>query len=196
MKFRQIGLPGTIAVLLTLVFLGSQPASSQAPQGRAGHTIPALEGAAQALPAQSDFSPYGAGNFVFRSSDPELEKLHAQEAQVESEVHSLLAQYGQTEKEGDRSAIKKKLSASLEKQFDLQQKRRDLEVARIEAQLKKLRELIKKRSDSRQTIIDKRLDQVLQEAEGLGWTSPHGFSYNGRSELYGLPTFTTGGARP
>ena len=194
MKFRQIGLPGTIAVLLAFVFLGPQPASSQAPQ--AGQSIPPLEGATQALPAHSDFSPYGAGNFVFRSADPELEKLHAQEAQIEGEVHSLLAQYGQTEKEGDRSAIKKKLSASLEKQFDLQQKRRDLEVARIEAQLKRLRELIKKRSDSRQTIIDKRLDQVLQEAEGLGWTSPHGFSYNGRSELYRLPTITTGAARP
>ena len=54
------------------------------------------------------------------------------------------------------------LAEALQKQFDLQQKRRDLEVAHIEAQLKKLREVMRKRGESRQTIIDKRLDQMRQ----------------------------------
>ena len=64
----------------------------------------------------------------------------------------------------------------MEKEFDLQQKRRDLDLVRVEARLKKVRDLMKKRSEARQSIIDKRLDQLIREAEGLGWTPPAGIS--------------------
>jgi hypothetical protein len=104
--------------------------------------------------------------------DPELDKLTAAEAEAAREVAKLVAEYKQTEDDAERTKIKTKLSAALSKQFDQQQKRRELELARAEAQLKKVRELMKKRGEERKTIVEKRLDQVVREAEGLGWTPP------------------------
>jgi hypothetical protein len=37
-----------------------------------------------------------------------------------------------------------------------------------------VRELMTKRSQERKVIIDKRLDQLVREAEGLGWAPPPG----------------------
>jgi hypothetical protein len=105
-------------------------------------------------------------------SDPEIAKMHASEASAEREVNNLVKGYAGTSDEAQRTKIKANLSTALEKQFELQQQRRELEVARIEAQLKKLRDLMKKRGDARQTIVEKRLDQLVRDAEGLGWTPP------------------------
>jgi hypothetical protein len=110
--------------------------------------------------------------YQVKASDPELQKLHADEVTAEREVAALMTDYTKGSDEGQRGKAKAKLALALEKQFDLQQQRRELEASRIEAQLKKLRELMKKRSDARQTIVEKRLDQLMREAEGLGWTSP------------------------
>lgn len=109
-----------------------------------------------------------------RGGDAEMDKLVQEEAAAEREVSSLIASYAHTEGDTERSKLKSKVATALEKEFDLQQKRRDLELARVEARLKKVRELMKKRGDARQSIIDKRLDQLLREADGLGWTPPPG----------------------
>ncbi len=96
--------------------------------------------------------------------------LYNGEAVLEQQAAGLMREYAQTEDEGQRAKVKTKLADLLNKQFDMQQKRRDQEVAAIEAQLKKLRELMRKRGENRQKIIDNRLDQLVREAEGLGWT--------------------------
>jgi hypothetical protein len=136
-------------------------------------SAPPAPGQQSSLPAlstnhQDRFSQGG------ENKDPELDKLTAGEAQAAREVAKLAAEYAKTEDEAERAKIKPKLAAALSTQFDQQQKRRELELARAEAQLKKVRELMKRRGEERKTIIDKRLDQVLREAEGLGWSLPPG----------------------
>lgn len=108
------------------------------------------------------------------AGDAEMNKLVQEEAAAERDVANLIESYAHTEGDAERSKIKSKLGSALEKEFDLQQKRRDLELSRVEARLKKVRELMKKRGEARQSIIDKRLDQLLREADGLGWTPPPG----------------------
>jgi hypothetical protein len=76
-----------------------------------------------------------------------------------------------TDDDKQRAELKDKLSQALDRQFDTQQKLRELEVSRIEARVQKLRELIRKRTDSRRKIIDNRYEQLLNDADGLGWTS-------------------------
>jgi len=115
-------------------------------------------------------------------AEVKLLKLHESEASCDRDVADLLAQYARDQDEAKRGAVKTKLAAALDKQFELQQQRREIEAAQIEAQIKKLRELMKKRSDARQTIVQKRLDQLVNEADGLGWTSPHGAS--GRGDVF------------
>jgi hypothetical protein len=104
--------------------------------------------------------------------DPEVAKLIDAEVTAEREVNRLTKEYAKTEGNEARTKVKEKLAVALEKQFGAQQKRRDLELDRVEKQVKKLRDLMKKRDEERKAIIDRRLDQLVREADGLGWAPP------------------------
>jgi hypothetical protein len=110
------------AVLLTAgLFLSSRPASGQ--------------GFAKFPP--TDTAPFG-GNYavqvpgaVYGQSgaphDPELHALLKDESKAAEEAAALMKEYAGTDNEEKRAKIKTKLGEALGKQFDLQQKRRDLE---------------------------------------------------------------------
>jgi hypothetical protein len=106
--------------------------------------------------------------------DPELAELAQTEATLAAESADILARFGETDNAADRKKISAELRESLAKQFDVQRKRRELELGRIEEQVRKLRDQLKKRTDARETIIDRRFDQLINEVEGLGWTPPAG----------------------
>ena len=106
------------------------------------------------------------------SQDPEIRKLQNEEATLDREAVGVVKEYIKTDNEAQRGNLKAMLSAVLAKEFDLQQKRRELELARLEAHMKKLRDMMNKRSTARRTIVEQRLDQLLREAEGLGWNAP------------------------
>jgi len=78
-------------------------------------------------------------------------------------------QLGSAKSDADREKLKAQLSTILEKQFELRQQRHKKEIESLEAQVKKLRDLVDKRQENRREIVAKRLDQILQEAQGLGW---------------------------
>jgi hypothetical protein len=157
MKFVHMAMTGFAMVGVINALVALQQASAQQPGG-----FPLVVGQEPQMALQG--TPY--------PSLRQMTKFRSEEIQLERTVASLVREYAQAKEEGQREKVKANLSAALEKQFDLQQKRRSEEVARIEAELKKLRELMRKRTDARQTIVEKRLDQLLREAEGLGWTPP------------------------
>ncbi|HWB09312.1 MAG TPA: hypothetical protein VG826_08815 [Pirellulales bacterium] len=121
---------------------------------------------------------YAQGNAFYPvlapADDPEANELTSQDQQLEQEVQSLARQLADGSDDKQRADLKDKLAAALEKQFDVQQKLRQLEISRIEARVQKLRDLVRKRTDSRRKIIDGRLEQLLSDAEGLGWNSTKG----------------------
>jgi hypothetical protein len=125
-------------------------------------------------PLVGDKLAHDGMTFAGRPRDPEMVKLLEAEGKADQEVQKLMTDYKRTEDAEERGKIKTKLIEALSKQFDAQQKRRDLELSRVEAQLKKLRELMKKRGEERKTIIDRRVDQLVRDAEGLGWAPPPG----------------------
>ncbi|MEX2140501.1 MAG: hypothetical protein WD894_14655 [Pirellulales bacterium] len=104
--------------------------------------------------------------------DPDMAKLIQSEHELERQSHDLMRKYSETEDQQVREKAKTALRDILIKQFDLQNQRRELELTRVEERLSKLREQLKKRSDARAQIVDQRLEHVINEAEGLGWTSP------------------------
>jgi hypothetical protein len=122
-------------------------------------------------------------------ADSPMGRLNQEEARAERETASLLDKYSKATDDAQRSKLKTQLSTALEKQFDLQQKRREMELKQVEERLARLRTLMQKRSDAKQTIIEKRLDQLVREAEGLGWTAPPGM--RGSVNIFG----GTGGFR-
>jgi hypothetical protein len=149
--------------------------------------------AAPAVPAPKNVIVYQDGNALIHSvlpvtsgnqvyaygvspaeDDPEMGELANVEAQASQESAELLSRYAATENAADQKELKAKLRTALEDQFRVQLKRQQIELARIEERVRKLREQFKKRNDTRDTIIDRRLDQLINEAEGLGWTQPSG----------------------
>jgi hypothetical protein len=114
--------------------------------------------------------------------DPEMAELAQSEALLAGEASDLIGQYQESENAAERKQIAAELRQALAKQFDVQKQRRELELARIEERVRRLRDQIKKRDDARDTIIDRRLAQLIDDAEGLGWTPPAGETRRGKAK--------------
>jgi hypothetical protein len=93
----------------------------------------------------------------------------SEEMELSNQVDALVAKLGESKSDTDKDTIKTQLNEALAKQFDQRQKRHEAEIAGLEAKVKKLKELVARRQESRRDIIAKRLDQVLRDSEGLGW---------------------------
>jgi hypothetical protein len=124
--------------------------------------------------------------------DPEMNELAQAEAALASESADILARYAEAENAAERKPIAAELREALAKQFAVQRQRRELELGRVEERVRKLREQIKKRDDARETIIDRRLDQLINDAEGLGWTPPAGGRGGTKSSGAGTGNFGSG----
>ncbi len=116
-------------------------------------------------PALPVLSEYGnASIYAFSNgSTRNAESVLAQRAD------ELAKKFGEAKSDSERSQIKTELRELLEKHFSFRQKRHQEEIAGLEAKVKKLKELVDKRQENRREIIAKRLDQILSNAEGLGW---------------------------
>jgi hypothetical protein len=158
---RYVFLAGGLTLVLAAgLALGQQPNVQFVPvQNNQGLRVPiAVAQPGQEAEAETD----------------EMTRLNTLDLQLGQKVESLVKQLADTTDENDRAKVKQSLQETLAQQFDTQQKVRELEVADVEARVKKLRDIITKRNDARRTIIEKRLDQLVREAEGLGWNSPAG----------------------
>jgi hypothetical protein len=98
----------------------------------------------------------------------------AKAAQLHSQSVKLAKQYAKAEKEDEKKDIRKKLADVLGEQFDLQMKQQQKELEDLEKQVANLKTMLKKRVDAKSAIVDRRIDQLAQEAEGLGWSGPNG----------------------
>jgi hypothetical protein len=105
----------------------------------------------------------------FQRDDGEHGKLAAAEAALAHEAEQLKRSLEQSKTDSKKSEIRTKLAENLGKQFDLRQKRHGLEIEALETQVKKLKELVRRRQESREDIISRRVDQLLREVDGLGW---------------------------
>jgi hypothetical protein len=115
-----------------------------------------------------DSSSYGTPYYVL-APDSERGELSAAEGALAHESEQLKHTLERAKTDSERSDARTKLSENVGKQFDLRQKRHGLEIEALETQVKKLKELVRKRQESREDIISRRVDQILREADGLGW---------------------------
>lgn len=85
----------------------------------------------------------------------------------------LARRYVKSEKEEEKRELRKQLSESLNKQFEQHVKQQQKELEELEKQIAELRSMLRKRQEAKTTIVERRLEQLIQEAEGLGWNAPH-----------------------
>jgi hypothetical protein len=81
-------------------------------------------------------------------------------------------QYAKATKEDDKKEIRKKLAETLSKEFDQLAQQQQNELDALEKQVASLKAILKKRKETKDAIVDRRLEQLIQDAEGLGWGSP------------------------
>ena len=99
--------------------------------------------------------------------DPELFKLLKQDAELERTTRQLTMQYRQTVDEQSKAEIGAQLAETVAKHFDVRQKRRALELDRLEKELNRMKALFEKRNQSRDKIIEQRLKELKGEEESL-----------------------------
>ncbi|MHB8952968.1 MAG: DUF1559 family PulG-like putative transporter [Pirellulaceae bacterium] len=201
-----LGSAGCLALLLVTALTGQESAvgSAQSPASSGSTTAPIAAGAYGPMSPEGApmFPPYGTpfsggsampgGGMVsgMMGTDPLTQEVIAAQWQV----NQALARYQQTADETERQAIKADLTKALERQFDVQQQRRMQELAEIEGRVRKLRDLIDKRNQAKQSIVSKRCDQLLSELDGLGWIAPEevarmaGGTFPGFGMYLGMPS--------
>jgi HAMP domain-containing protein len=101
--------------------------------------------------------------------DPALGKFGTEEAALRRQADLLIRQLEAADSDALRQDIKAKLGETLSKQFDASQKRYGIEIEALEAQIKRLKDLVRKRQENRAEIISRRLDQIVRDSQGLGF---------------------------
>jgi hypothetical protein len=132
-------------------------------------------------PAIRAVGPGGAANSGSSS-------LRSQDYEFGRQAESLAAQYGAAKEDADKEKVRAKLRDVLDKQFEVHHQRREEELAKLEARVRSLRELLTKRKDQRQSIVDRRLEQLLRDAEGLGWSGPSTGGSSSGGQIVGAPS--------
>ena len=93
--------------------------------------------------------------------DPEMFALAKADVDMENQTRQLVDQYHRAVGDADREQLRGKLAAVVENHFEVRQQRRVLEVKRLEAQLQRLRDSLRKRGEERQKIIEQHISQLL-----------------------------------
>ena len=100
-----------------------------------------------------------------RTRDPELYKAMQLDRDLERQTRDQADEYRGASK-ADQAKIKEKLVETVNKHFEVRQQLRNLEVKRLEQQLKQLREKIDQREKSRKDIVEKRVIELTGADEG------------------------------
>jgi len=106
------------------------------------------------------------GGMPGHPADPEMFELDQVDRNLEHKSHQLAIRFRQTEGE-EREKIAEELADVVNEHFTIRQKRRKLEIERIERELRKLLENVQAREEAREDIIHRRLMELKGEDDRL-----------------------------
>jgi hypothetical protein len=145
------------------VLITAASVQSQVAPGAGAPPVPALPAVEPTAPRAVTLEPaQGGPNDVYR-------QYGSDDGRLDKETRKAQKEWLDAKDESARAAARDKLAKVLSQQFDQRQKRREEEIAQIEARVQKLRETLRKRAEAKERIVSSRLDQLLRDAEGLGW---------------------------
>jgi hypothetical protein len=116
-------------------------------------------------------------------------------APLQAQATRLAQQFAKSEKDEEKKELRKKLTDILNQLFDAHIQQQEKEMADLEKQLAELKALLKKRQDNKSAIVDRRIDTLVQEANGMGWTAP-GSIFGGHGFGSGAASWFTPAAPP
>ena len=110
---------------------------------------------------------YPSAGWKRERADPEMAKLGQADANQGQMVAKIVEQYKAATGQEEKARVKLELEEAVNEHFSLRQQRRELEVARLEARLKKIRESIAKRYEQGQQIVNRHISELLGEGDDL-----------------------------
>jgi hypothetical protein len=103
-----------------------------------------------------------------RRNDPEMFKLLQEDTELDRRTRELGMQFRQAPPE-QRERIKQEVRQLVNKQFEIRQQRRSLELKRLEGELQRLRETTERRAKAREQLIERRVSELLGREDELGF---------------------------
>jgi hypothetical protein len=108
------------------------------------------------------FGPFGEPP----PDDPEMREVMKEDADLERQTHELAAQVHETRGE-ERTKLKAQLTEAVNKHFDVRQRRRELQLKRMEEELRRLRDAISNRNKLRESIVENHVRELTGEPREL-----------------------------
>jgi len=105
---------------------------------------------------------------MMRHRDPEMFKLLQEDNELDRRTAELGMQFRQAPPE-QRERIEKEVRELVNKQFEIRQQRRKIELKRLEAEIQRLREATERRAQARDQIIQRRVSELLGLEDDLGF---------------------------
>ena len=87
------------------------------------------------------------------------------------DTRTLLATYAKTTGSAKKQEVAESLKQTVAEHFGIKQQIREIQLVELETRIKRLRELHDNRESDKSTIIEKRFQRLIDEANGLGWNS-------------------------
>ena len=100
--------------------------------------------------------------------DPPMHKLDMEEFELSRKTTELTMRYRNAPAE-EREQVKKELTESVNRHFDVRQERRELQLKRLEEELQRLRESIQARNEAREQIVNRRIAELLGDKDDLSF---------------------------
>ena len=95
-----------------------------------------------------------------RRPDPEMVELLKKEDDLDNQANELATQY-QRAASPDKEKLQKQIEETVNKQFDVRQQRRKLQLDHMQKDLDELKSIYEKKNSSRDTLIKGRVLQLL-----------------------------------
>jgi hypothetical protein len=101
-------------------------------------------------------------------NDPEMWRFLKEEGELDRRTRELAMEY-RGAPEPRREEVKKELTKLVNRHFEVRQERRQLELKRLDTELKRLREQIEHRTKARSDLVNKRVKELLGDREDEGF---------------------------
>jgi hypothetical protein len=168
--------------------VAAEPAPAPAPiiyEEAASSSTPVPTGGASSSSSISSSSGYSSASItsdgqtgsVFTYLFPagaEPDPLREADQRFVQSTRELIAKYQRITDSGEREMLRDQLNDVLVKHFEVRQQMRVRELEELEAQVERLRELHDRREQEKVQIVRDHLQQLLRDAEGLGWGASGG----------------------
>ncbi len=146
---------------------------AQPPEPPAAPQVPPVPGVAgrPGMPARVFSYPQGegflGGEGMFAPADFNVSGVRS--LGNDPRTRELAKKLAEAKDDDAKAKLRDELKAALAKAFDDRLKGQEKQVADLEAQLKRLKEMVSKRREAKADIVTDRLASLEKEAKGLGW---------------------------